>query len=179
MPKSSGGDAVSLTAGIHRQIWISGMALFVDVQVSNSSAKTVKRLDLEIIRTMMTYSYSSSTNLPDVPSYMTLPQQAERRILARQSIQKSRHGWQGVPPQSRDERTWKMDVPSGLATIVPGKLLNMFDVPISQRFLMFSLPHGLLNHAHMLYSSISPREILWHLYYINYHSQLKSYNYLP
>jgi len=113
-------NLIKLTAGVHRQTWVSGTALFVDVHVSNSSQKTVKKIELQLERaTSFFYHAAASTNV-EVGTHLRLPDRTEREVLAKRSTKKARHGWQGILPQSQDVGTYFVDIPPGLATIDTG-----------------------------------------------------------
>jgi hypothetical protein len=44
--RDHGIETIEVTASLHRQVWVSGTSIFVDVAVSNKSKKTVKRIEL-------------------------------------------------------------------------------------------------------------------------------------
>jgi hypothetical protein len=48
---------VQLTAGLHRQIWVNGSMIFVDVHVANKSPKTMKKIEIPLIKTTLSYSH--------------------------------------------------------------------------------------------------------------------------
>lgn len=52
-------EVVSITAGLHRQVWISGNCLFVDVHITNRSHKMLKKLELSIERDVLCYNHVS------------------------------------------------------------------------------------------------------------------------
>ena len=113
-------DLIKLTAGIHRQTWVSGTALFVDVHVSNSSRKTVKKIELHLERATTFYDHAAASTNLEVATHLRLPDRTEKELLAKRSTKKARHGWQGILPQSQDVGTYYVDIPPGLATIDTG-----------------------------------------------------------
>jgi hypothetical protein len=52
-----GVETIKITAGLHRQVWVSGTNIFVDVYIVNSSRKTVKRLELQLERDILCYKH--------------------------------------------------------------------------------------------------------------------------
>lgn len=58
--REHGIDVVRVTAGLHRQVWVSGTTIFVDVHVANSSRKPIKRLDLLLERDVLYYKHVGS-----------------------------------------------------------------------------------------------------------------------
>lgn len=52
-------ESITVTAGLHRQIWISGTSLYVDININNRSGKTLRRLDISIERDVLCYKHVS------------------------------------------------------------------------------------------------------------------------
>jgi hypothetical protein len=50
-------EMVRVTAGIHRQVWVSGTNIFVDVHIVNNSRKVVKRLELQLEQDILCYKH--------------------------------------------------------------------------------------------------------------------------
>lgn len=50
-------EVVRVTAGLHRQVWVSGTSIYVDVHISNSSRKTVKKIELQLERDILCYKH--------------------------------------------------------------------------------------------------------------------------
>ncbi|MCJ1432271.1 hypothetical protein MMC27_001627 [Xylographa pallens] len=118
-------DAIKLTAGVHRQTWVSGIALFVDVHISNSSRRTVKKIELQLERATTFYNYAPASTQAELAAHLRLPDKTEKETLVKRSIKKGHHGWSGIPPQSQDIRTCQLDIPPGLATIDTGRFFGV------------------------------------------------------
>ena len=61
-------ETIAVTAGLHRQVWVSGTSIFVDVHTANNSKKTIKRLELQLERDILCYKYVrlfSTTSVDD------------------------------------------------------------------------------------------------------------------
>lgn len=52
-------ETAKLTAGLHRQVWVSGSSIFVDVHIANGSRKTIRKLDLSLERDILCYRHVS------------------------------------------------------------------------------------------------------------------------
>lgn len=52
-------ETAKMTAGLHRQVWISGSSIFVDIHIANGSRKTIKKLDLSLERDILCYRHVS------------------------------------------------------------------------------------------------------------------------
>jgi hypothetical protein len=58
--RENGIDTIKVTAGLHRQVWVSGTNIFVDVHIANKSKKVVKRLELQLERDVLCYKHVGS-----------------------------------------------------------------------------------------------------------------------
>jgi hypothetical protein len=50
-------ETVKVTAGLHRQVWVSGTSIFVDVHIANGLKKPIKRLELQLERDILCYRH--------------------------------------------------------------------------------------------------------------------------
>ena len=122
LSKTSVHETVKFTAGLHRQTWVSGIAIFVDVHILNSSQKTVRKIELQLERVTAFYNHAPAVTSEEIAAHLRLPDRTEKEIVASRSTKKARHGWQGIAPMSQDVRTCYLEVPSGLVTIDTGEL---------------------------------------------------------
>jgi hypothetical protein len=56
-PRETTIEVVRVTAGLHRQVWVSGTSIYVDVHVANSSRKTIKKIELQLERDILCYKH--------------------------------------------------------------------------------------------------------------------------
>lgn len=56
-PRDSNLEVIRLTAGLHRQVWVSGTSIYVDVHILNNSRKTIKRIELQLERDILCYKH--------------------------------------------------------------------------------------------------------------------------
>jgi hypothetical protein len=59
-PRETTVEVVRVTAGLHRQVWVSGTSLYVDVHIANNSRKTVKKIELQLERDILCYKHVCS-----------------------------------------------------------------------------------------------------------------------
>jgi hypothetical protein len=52
-------ESVKVTAGLHRQVWVSGTNIFVDIRIANNYKKSIKRLELQLERDILCYKHVS------------------------------------------------------------------------------------------------------------------------
>lgn len=50
-------ERIAVTAGLHRQVWVSGTNLFADVHIVNDSHKTIRKLELKLERIVLCYNH--------------------------------------------------------------------------------------------------------------------------
>jgi hypothetical protein len=50
-------DVVRVTAGLHRQVWVSGTSIYVDVHIVNNSRKTIRKIELQLERDILCYKH--------------------------------------------------------------------------------------------------------------------------
>lgn len=56
-PRESALDIVRVTAGLHRQVWVSGTSIYVDVHIANNSRKMIKKIELQLERDILCYKH--------------------------------------------------------------------------------------------------------------------------
>lgn len=59
LPRGGGAESIRVTAGLHRQVWVSGTSLFADVHIDNNSRKTIKKIELQLERDILCYKHVS------------------------------------------------------------------------------------------------------------------------
>lgn len=50
-------DSCIVTAGLHRQVWVSGQSLLTDVHIVNNLKKGIRRLELQLERVILHYRH--------------------------------------------------------------------------------------------------------------------------
>lgn len=50
-------ESIKVTAGLHRQVWVSGSTIFVDIHIHNNSRKTIKKLESSLERDILCYRH--------------------------------------------------------------------------------------------------------------------------
>ena len=113
---------ISVTAGIHRQTWISGYLLFVDLQLDNQSSKPVKKIELQLEKATVSYVHSAPSLGNDSADLLRLPDHMEKEIIARKAILES---FDSIRPSSQDFRTVQLEIPTGLVSIETGRFFGI------------------------------------------------------
>lgn len=122
---ANGVQTIKVTAGLHRQVWVSGTSIFADVHIANSSKKSIKRLELQLERDILFYKHSAAATLEKSASQARIFDSNERLLLAKASLKHGHSGWNGVPAYSSDLRTCDMELPRGHATVKCGKFFEV------------------------------------------------------
>lgn len=61
-------ESVRVTAGLHRQVWVSGTSIYVDVHIANNSRKTIKKIELHLERNILCYKHVCHARTSLIPS---------------------------------------------------------------------------------------------------------------
>lgn len=125
IPRSTGVESVKVTAGLHRQAWVSGSSIFVDVHVSNRSRKPVKRLELLLERDILFYKHAAAATLNKSAGPTRIFDNNEKSILARAAVRSGSVGFNGVEPHTSETRTCELELPRGHATVRCGKYFEV------------------------------------------------------
>ncbi|KAI8941207.1 hypothetical protein NX059_002445 [Plenodomus lindquistii] len=56
-PRDTTVEIVRVTAGLHRQVWVSGTSIYVDVHIANNSRKTIRKIELQMERNILCYKH--------------------------------------------------------------------------------------------------------------------------
>ena len=118
-------ERIIVTAGLHRQVWVSGTNIFADVHIINNSHKTIKKLELQLERIILCYRHTVAATLEMSASQARLFDQLERTIVCKTSIKRGTQGWNGVLPYTTDLRTCNLELPRGHATIKCNKYFEV------------------------------------------------------
>ncbi|KAI5221528.1 hypothetical protein E4T46_05118 [Aureobasidium subglaciale] len=118
-------ETAKMTAGLHRQVWVSGSSIFVDIHIANGSRKTIKKLDLSLERDILCYRHAAAATLEQSASQARIFESNERSILSKHSMKQGANGWTGVEAYGSITRTCDLEIPRGHATIKCG---NYFEV---------------------------------------------------
>ncbi|KAL8788320.1 MAG: hypothetical protein Q9213_001717 [Squamulea squamosa] len=103
---------VELTAGVHRQTWISGYPLFVDVRIVNRGSKILKKVDLQLERLTFIYAHTAPSDEHGLGETLRLPDRCEKELILKFNCS----GWQ-ILPHSHGLKTCSLPIPSGLVSI--------------------------------------------------------------
>lgn len=117
-------EKCKLTAGLHRQAWVNGAALFVDIHIANNTSKSVKKIEIQMEKSTLWYSHAAAGTTVRSASHLRLPKKTDKELVANSITKKSRE-WDGVPPHASEVRTCSIDVPCGHVTISTGRYFEV------------------------------------------------------
>ena len=117
MSKRYNTQTVRLTAGLHRQTWISGYPVFVDMHIENKSSRDVKKVELQLEKTTLFHNYPAPSTNAGAADVLRLPDHRETEIVVRKELV---DGFQGVRSLSQDFRTCQLELPVGLVSVETG-----------------------------------------------------------
>ena len=115
---------VRLTAGLHRQTWVNGSKIFVDVHVVNGTGKNIKKLELQLEKTILWYSHAAAGTAEKSANHLRLPKRSDTEVVSTTTIRKSKD-WKGVLARSSEVRTCELEVPRGHVTVSTGRYFEV------------------------------------------------------
>ena len=123
---TSAGEAqnVRLTAGLHRQTWVNGAGIFVDIHVANNSTKSVKKIEVQLEKTVLWFAHAAAGTVEKSASHLRLPKKTDNEII-QSSVLKRTKEWSGISAYSSEVRTCEITVPRGHVTISTGRYFEV------------------------------------------------------
>lgn len=81
-PRENAVEVVRVTAGLHRQVWVSGTSIYVDVHIANNSRKAIRKIELQLERDILCYKHVGSSIRFQV--HLKMLTRLTRRLLRQQ-----------------------------------------------------------------------------------------------
>lgn len=142
--------SVKLTAGLHRQTWVNGSQIFVDVHIVNQHSKAIKRMEVQLEKTTLWYPYTAAGTAEKTANHLRLPKKTDKEVVAATVLKRGK-AWKGVSAGSSEVRTLALEVPRGHVTITTGRyfevrfFLNVSVVVSRFKSLIVQLPVTLIH----------------------------------
>ncbi|KAK5070914.1 hypothetical protein LTR64_003888 [Lithohypha guttulata] len=124
LPYLPGPQSIALTAGLHRQIWVSGNSVFVDIHIINKSQRTLRKLELQLQRSTLWYTHAAAETGAKNANHLRVPRKQENDIVNSTVVKKAKQ-WNGTPPHTSEVRTCHIQVPHGHVTISTGRFFEV------------------------------------------------------
>ena len=115
---------IELTAGLHRQIWVNGAMIFVDIHVANKSSKIIKKIEVKLVKSILWYTHLAAGTGGKIANHLRLPKRTDKELVSTSTMKKSKD-WTGILPNSSEIRTCDVSVPPGLVTISTGRFFEV------------------------------------------------------
>ena len=119
--RKSNVEIIRLTAGLHRQTWISGYPVFIDICIENKSTRDVSKVELQLEKTVLFHDCSAPLANSKATSSLRVPDLLVRKVIATTQVSTD---FQGVRVLSQDFRTCQMQLPTGLVSINTGMCVS-------------------------------------------------------
>lgn len=117
-------QTVKLTAGLHRQTWVNGAMIFIDIHIANNTAKSIKRIEAQLEKTTLWYTHAAAGTAEKSANYLRLPKRTDTEIVTGTTLKKSAT-WKAIPPHSSEVRTIELEAPRGHVTISTGRYFEV------------------------------------------------------
>ncbi|KAH3932060.1 hypothetical protein HBI56_185980 [Parastagonospora nodorum] len=124
-PRETTLEVVRVTAGLHRQVWVSGTSIYVDVHIANNSRKTVKKIELQLERDILCYNHAAASTMEKSAGQARIFDNNDRSILSKSMVKQGSAGWHGVSTHQTHIRTCDLELPRGLGTVKCGKYFEV------------------------------------------------------
>lgn len=122
--QSSESQTVRITAGLHRQTWVNGSVIFVDIHIINGSSRNIKKLEVQLEKTTLWYTHAAAGTAEKSASHLRLPKRSDSEIVSTTVVKKNKD-WPGIQPHSSEVRTCPLEVPRGHVTISTGRYFEI------------------------------------------------------
>lgn len=117
-------QVIKLTAGLHRQIWVNGGAIFVDIHVVNNSSRKIKKIEIQLEKKTLRYYHAAAETTEESAKHLRLPSRSETELVSCSFLKRSRE-WSGVAAHSSEVKTCDLEVPRGHVTISTGRYFEV------------------------------------------------------
>ncbi|KAF7504685.1 hypothetical protein GJ744_001966 [Endocarpon pusillum] len=124
IPHGTVTQTIKLTAGLHRQTWVNGAMIFVDVHVMNNSPKTLKKIEVQLEKSTLWYSHAAAGTIEKRATHLRLPKRSDSEVVCTSVFKKSKD-WKGIPSHSSEVRTCDLEIPRGHVTICTGRYFEV------------------------------------------------------
>ncbi|KAF2231316.1 hypothetical protein EV356DRAFT_535589 [Viridothelium virens] len=125
MRRTTGLENITVEAGLHRQVWVSGTSVFVDVSVDNNSRKPVKKVGLQLERAVLCYKHAAASTSEKSAGQARIFDSNERIVLSKSYFKHGTNGWNEFAAFTTNARTFELALPRGHATVRCGKYFEV------------------------------------------------------
>ena len=115
---------IKLTAGLHRQTWVNGARIFVDIHIVNHSPKSIRKIELQLEKTVLWYVHAAAGTVEKSASHLRLPKKSYVDIVSKTVLKQGKR-FQGVTEHSSEVRTMELEVPRDHVTISTGRYFEI------------------------------------------------------
>lgn len=113
---------IIISAGVHRQTWIGGYPIFVDVHIDNRSVRSIKKIELQLEKTTTFHAHSAPQSDQGLAGLLRLPNLIQKEIIVKKGVS---NGLRGIVPVTQNLATYQMDLPTGLVSIETGRFFGV------------------------------------------------------
>ncbi|EXJ94990.1 hypothetical protein A1O1_00108 [Capronia coronata CBS 617.96] len=117
-------QTVKLTAGLHRQTWVNGAAIFIDIHVLNNSTKSIKKIEVQLEKTTLWYTHAPAGTVEKTANHLRLPRRTDTEIVSGSALKRG-SAWNGILSHSSEVRTIELEAPRGHVTISTGRYFEV------------------------------------------------------
>ena len=131
-PRETTVEIVRVTAGLHRQVWVSGTSLYVVVHIANNSRKLVKKIELQLERDILCYKHVCYASLAYYLVMMLMRVLCRLLRLRWRSLRVRLASLTATSGLSSVKQSSSMDVPAGTVylhnRLISGPVISKYPV---------------------------------------------------
>ncbi|GAO48343.1 hypothetical protein G7K_2516-t1 [Saitoella complicata NRRL Y-17804] len=126
-----GQGVVTLVAQSHRTTWIAGQLAFVELHISNQSARTIRHVQMKLVRHVISFKRPGAFSFNRPAGQLRVPDRIKTRVVSSTAIHAGHetdlpgYRWRGVAPKSIDSSTLRIQVPGDQLTVREGRYFEV------------------------------------------------------
>jgi len=119
-----GHKTLKVTAGLHRAVWVSGTAAYVDVNIINKTNRKVKSIKCKLRRHILAYKNTVALAENKSAGHLRVPNWIERKTLSHSELNIGSR-WRGVKGSQLDVVTCEIDIPRNQLSVKMGRYFEV------------------------------------------------------
>ncbi|KAI9806325.1 MAG: hypothetical protein M1825_006440 [Sarcosagium campestre] len=131
-------EAIRVTAGMHRQNWVSGTRAFVDVKMRNFSQKNIRRIDISLERCIIFYEHQPVSTSHVTATHLRRSKEQSIKVIGQSKYKAAPDSvWKGVEPRSSGTLTCEIVIPEGNLSVRAGRFFEVryhINVAVGSKF---------------------------------------------
>lgn len=117
-------ESLTLVAKLHREVWISGGSIFVDIEIANQTNSHVKKLCISLERDILLYRQCMASGELHGMTYPRIFEERHQTTISNTRLERPEAN-AAFPARSSRTRMYALEVPKGEITVPCGKYFEV------------------------------------------------------